>query len=352
MAVTLASGHLATGPRVREFEHAFGSFIGNAHCVATVDRASAMTLALRRCGVGAGDEVLLSPLACLATTMPIANLRAVPRWCDVDPATGMLDPASVAQRATRGCKAIVHYLWGGDVGPLAALQALADSLGLPLIVDASGGLGARLGEILVGATGARFTVFSFYAAAHLPAGDGGMLACAREDDAEAVRALRRFGIDQASFRSTNGDLNPASDIPLAGYSFAMTDLTASLALAQLPMLGDTLSRHRRHAAQLDGVVERVPSLIRLLRARDAASAFWVYALRVRRRDHAVDRLHAAGIGCQRLHVRNDAYTCFAGTRIELPGVEVFDRENLALPCGWWLQETDLARLEACLRALS
>ena len=351
MAATLGSGHLATGPRVREFENALGKFIGNARCVATVDRAAAMTLALRLCGVGAGDEVLLSPLACLATTMPIANLGALPRWCDVDPDTGMLDPGSVVQRVSRRCKAIIHYLWGGDVGPLPALQQLADSLGLPLVVDASGGLGARMGETLVGATSARFTVFSFYAVAHLAAGDGGLLACALEDDAETARALRRFGIQQATFRKPDGDLNPLSDIPVAGYSFAMTDLTASLALAQLPLLPDTLERHRRNAARLDALAAELPALQRLSRAPDAVSAAWVYAVRAGRRDHAIACLHAAGVGCQRLHVRNDAYSCFAGTRLDLPGVDAFDAANLALPCGWWLDEAELLHLETCLRAL-
>lgn len=350
LADTLDSGQLATGPRVAAFEAALGRFVGNPQVVATSDRAGALTLALRLCGVQADDEVMLSPLACLATTMPIANLHARPRWCDVDPATGMLDPKQLALRCTSRTKAIVHYHWGGDVGPLRELQAAARALGLPLIEDASGAFGAELAGQKLGATGSDFTIYSFYAVSLLAAGDGGALFCRDASTAAAARELRRFGIHQASFRLPGGDLNPASDIPAAGYSFAMTDLTAALALAQLDAAADSLRLHRENALALDAALADVPGLTRLSRAPDSRSAFWVYALRAAERDRLVARLHAAGIGAQRLHVRNDRYSCFAGTAVALPGVDTFDAENLCVPCGWWLDAAARARILKTLRA--
>jgi len=75
-------------------------------------------------------------------------------------------------------------------------------------------------------------------------------------------------------------------------------------------------------------------------------------LRVERRDDLVRKLHAEGIGCQRLHVRNDRYSCFANpARADvLPGVDIFDRENLSIPCGWWVGDEDRERIERCIRA--
>lgn len=346
----LASGQLATGPRVAAFEAALGQFVGNPAVVATSDRAGALTLALRLCDVQPGDEVMLSPLACLATTMPIANLHARPRWCDVDPATGMLDPARLAARCTPRTKAIVHYHWGGDVGPLRELQAAARSLGLPLIEDASGAFGAELEGRKLGATGSDFTVYSFYAVSPLAAGDGGALFCRDAGAAARARELRRFGIHQASFRLPGGDLNPASDIPEAGYSFAMTDLTAALALSQLDEVADTLAQHRANGLALDAALAEVPGLVRLDRAPDARSAFWVYAFRATRRASLITALHAAGIGAQRLHLRNDRYRCFADSGAELPGVAVFDAENLCIPCGWWVDARSRERIINTLSA--
>jgi hypothetical protein len=57
LAETLSSGQLATGPKVKAFEDKLGQFVGNPHCVATSDRAGALTIALRLCGVTPGDDV-------------------------------------------------------------------------------------------------------------------------------------------------------------------------------------------------------------------------------------------------------------------------------------------------------
>lgn len=349
LATALASGPLASGPAVGEFEDALASWLDTRHVVATSDRAGALTLALRRCGVGPGAEVLVSPLSCLATTMPIAALHATPVWCDVDPATGMLDPTEIARRRTRRTRAVIHYLWGGDVGPLGELQAAADACDLPLIEDASAAFGARYQGRAIGATGSAFTVLSFYAVNPLNTIEGGALCCAREEDASAARALRRFGIDQPSFRTPTGDLNPASDIPEAGYSAAMTQVTARLGLCQLAAVDPIVARHRANGLRLDGALADAPGITGLRRATAEQSAFWVYALRVHRRAALLAHLHEAGIGAQRLHLRNDRYRCFAPAPWPLPGVDAFDAENLALPCGWWVGDEDIVRIVSCVR---
>jgi dTDP-4-amino-4,6-dideoxygalactose transaminase len=349
LAAALAEATLASGPGVAEFEAALAHRLGAPHVVVTADRAGALTLALRRCGVGPGTEVLLSPLSCLATTMPIAALHATPVWCDVDPATGMLDPAEVARRRSSRTRAVVHYLWGGDVGPLAELQAVADAAGLPLVVDAATAFGARHRELAVGATGNAFTVLSFYAVNLPNTVEGGALCCAREEDATQARWLRRFGIHQPSFRTATGDLNPASDIPHAGYSAAMTNLTARLGLCQLAAVEPLLARHAANGLRLEAELADVPGLTSLARAPHEQSAFWVYALRAQRRAELLARLHAAGIGAQRLHLRNDRYSCFAPAPWPLPGVDAFDADNLALPCGWWVGTEERERIVTCVR---
>ena len=112
LAGSLATGALASGPQVAEFERALAAFIDTPHVAVTSDRAGALTLALRLCGVGPGTEVLVSPLSCLATTMPIAALHAEPVWCDVDPATGMMEPAEIARRRSPRTRVATSAPWG------------------------------------------------------------------------------------------------------------------------------------------------------------------------------------------------------------------------------------------------
>lgn len=348
LAAALRAGPLASGPAVAEFEAALGRHLGDAHCVATSDRAGALTLALRACGVGPGTEVLVSPLSCLATTMPIANLHARPVWCDVDPATGMIDPAEIARRRGTHTRAIVHYHWGGDVGPLGEIRAAADAAGLPLIEDAAAAFGAEYHGWRLGQAGRAWTVLSFYAVNPLNTVEGGALCCPSAEAAESVRWGRRFGIHQPDFRLANGDLNPDSDIPLMGYSFAMTNLTATLGLSQLHEVDALLARHRVNGRHFDTALRDVRGLTLLRRGPGEDSAYWVYALRATRRAQLIDKLHAHGIGAQRLHLRNDRYSCFEPAPWPLPGADAFDLDNLALPCGWWVDADARARIIECV----
>ena len=349
LAAALTEGPLASGPAVAAFEHALGAYLGNPHCVATSDRAGALTLALRACGVGPETEVLVSPLSCLATTMPIANLHAQPVWCDVDPATGMLDPAEIERRRTSRTRAVVHYHWGGDVGPLDALQAAAAAAGLPLIADASAAFGAASHGRRIGSARSGYTVLSFYAVNPLNTVEGGALCCPSAATAEAARWQRRFGIHQPSFRLANGDLNPDSDIAVTGYSFAMTNLTATLGLCQLQAVQPVLDRHRENGRHFDATLAAVDGLSLLRRQPGEDSAYWVYALRAARREALIAQLHAHGIGAQRLHLRNDRYRCFSPAPWPLPGADAFDADNLALPCGWWVGAAERERILACVK---
>ncbi|MBI2801292.1 MAG: DegT/DnrJ/EryC1/StrS family aminotransferase [Gammaproteobacteria bacterium] len=346
----LTSGQLAAGPKVAEFERALGETIGNKQCLATSDRSGALTLALNLAGVGPGDEVLMSPLVCLATSMPVANQFARPVWCDIDANTGMLSPADVARRITPKAKAIVLYHWAGDVGPLDELSALAHRHGLALIDDASAAFGAEYHGARVGNTVSDFTVLSFYTANQLATAEGGALFCRSAAHYEAGCLRKRYGIHQPTFRLANGDLNPASDIPAAGYNFAMTNLTAALALRQLKASQAVVNRHRENGQYFDHALRGIAGIQLLQRAISTQSAYWVYALRAERRTALIDKLHAHGVGAQRLHLRNDRYTCFKSPALELRDVARFDADNLCLPCGWWVDDTARERIVDCLRA--
>jgi dTDP-4-amino-4,6-dideoxygalactose transaminase len=350
LAAVLASGQLAGGNLVPDFERTLGQYLGNPHVLAVSDRSAALTLALRAAGVGVADEVLLSPLVCLATSMPVLNLQARPVWCDVDPATGMLTPDTLAGRVTARTKAIITYHWGGDIGPLAALRAFADTHGLALIEDAAAAFGGEYQGRRIGNTLSDYTVLSFYAVNQLALGEGGALACRYAKDLEAIRWQRRYGIHQPSFRLPNGDLNPASDIPAGGYNFGLTNLHAAVGLAQFDTLPARLATHRANGRFFDQVLRDLPRLTALTRAPHAVSGYWVYAMRTAHRDALIAQLHACGIGAQRLHLRNDRYTCFARAAHTLPGVECFDAENLCIPCGWWVDHVARERIVACLSA--
>ena len=349
---TLASGYLALGASVAEFESALATYSGNARVCAMSEVSGALTLALFLSGVRPDDEVIVSPMVCLATSMPIANLFARPRWCDVDPATGMMDPARIARLVTPRTRAILAQHWSGDVADLESLQTAARNHGLKLIEDASEAFGGEYRGRRLGAHGSDFCVYSFSAVRQITAGDGAALFCGSALDHDEARRLRRYGIHQASFRLPSGDLNPESDIAVAGFNFCMNNINAAIGLTQFAQVNDIVARQRANGLYYDAALAGCAGLTLLARRADAVSGYWTYSLRAKRRAELMRKLHQEGIGCQRLHVRNDRYACFASARGdgELPGVDLFDRENLSIPCGWWLTAEERERIVACIRA--
>lgn len=344
----LESGRLATGPRVAEFEIQLARWLGAPRCVALNDASGALTLALYLAGVRPGDEVITSPLACAATLMPIANLFAQPVWCDIDPQTGMLDADKLAGLVSEKTKAVLLYHWSGSVAAIVAIAAIAKQHGIKLIQDASEAFGAEyLGHRLGGE--ADFTVYSFYATKHINCGEGAALLTIDPADLEAALRLRRFGIDYAKLRLANGDLNPDSDIPVAGYNLAMNEIAATLAVAALPHADKIVARHRANGAFYDSVLASIPGVCQLRQEAGTVSAFWTYSLLAERRDELIRKLIGSGIGAQRLHVRNDHYSCFGGTQRDLPGVVAFDASNLSIPCGWWVGDAERERIVECIK---
>jgi perosamine synthetase len=352
LQATLESGQLAHGAQVEGFERKLAAYTGNARVCATSDVSGALTLALYMAGVRPEDEVIVSPMVCLATTMPVANLFARPVWCDVNPATGMLDPARIADLVTPRTRAILAYHWSGDVAELEALQQAAHAHGLKLVEDASEAFGAEYRGARLGNNGSDFCVYSFSAVRQITTGEGAALFCAGADHYEQARRLRHYGIHQPSFRLPSGDLNPDSDIAVPGFHFRMNNIAATIGLAQFPDVDDIIARQRANGRYYDGALAGVPGLSLLARLPDAASGYWTYSLRAERRPDLARKLRENGIVCQRLHLRNDRYSCYERERRDerLPGVDLFDRENLSIPCGWWVTPDERERIAACIRS--
>lgn len=351
LKATLESGVIAQGDKVVQFERWLGERLGTPRVLALSDCSAAMTLALCLAGVRPGDEVIVSPMICVASTMPIANLFARPAWCDVDPLTGMPRPEHVEEAISARTRALIIYHWSGDPADLAPVHALAKARGIKLIADASEAFGASYRGEPLGRSWCDFTVYSFGPVRHVTTGEGGALVSADEGDHERGKWLRKYGIHQPSFRLGNGDLNPESDIPVAGYFFPMNNIAATIGLEQAGHADRIVARHGENGRFYDDALARVPGLTLLARDAKSRSAYWTYSLRAERRAELQRKLHEGDIGSQRLHLRNDRYGCFAASgRGEFGGVTLFDRENLAIPCGWWVSDEDRERVASAIRS--
>jgi len=339
----LRSGQIASGPKVTALENAFSAVAGREHIVSTNDLTSAVLLALHLAGVRAGDEVATVAFSCLQSNSPIARLGARPVWIDIDPETMSMSVEDLAAKLVPSVKAVMVYHIAGYPSDTHRIAAMCSERGIPLIEDCNNALGATLNGHPVGTVG-DFAVYSFYPNRQINGIDGGMLATPDATTAAHGTRLRRFGVDAISFRDARGEINPNSDVGEIGWSCALNNLNAAIALSQLNTLSERIERTKvtvtRLAAALAGL-----SQIRLVQPiTGAISACWGFLVLSEYRDRMLKHLKAHGIKSSILHQRNDWYTGFGTLRADLPGTQLIMNQLLALPCGYWLTDAQLDEL--------
>lgn len=344
----MRSGRIASGEYVGKFEAGFGTLIGQTHVVTTVDMTSAIFMALHLSGVNVGDEVLTTAFACLSTNSAIAQKGAVPVWVDVKPHSVEIDLEDLAAKITPRTKAVLLYHVAGYPGPARELALLCKNHGLKLIEDCDNALLAERDAEQVGSHG-DFAVYSFYPNRQINATDGGALVCKNPEHATRARRLRRFGIDATTFRTAEGEVNPASDILEIGWALTMSNLCTALACAQLPSVGERISKTRANAVKLRKLLANIPGLSAVPRGDTANPVYWGYLMFADDRDKLLTYLKTNGVMASMVHFRNDRYTGFNATNhSDLPHTNYLMDHILAIPCGWWLSDSDLDYIGATL----
>jgi perosamine synthetase len=334
------SGQLAHGPNVGVFESQLQAYIGNPYLTTTREISSSIQLCLSMAGVGPGDEVLASPMACVATNMPVLNLFAKIKWVDVDASTGNISVADLEEQITEKTKAVLLYHWAGNPVDLSIITAIAEKHGIPVIDDAGEAMGAEITGRKIGNTGCTYTVFSFHAIRHITTGDGAAISFGKKEDFDKGVLLKRYGIHQSTFRDDMGEINPASDIDSAGYNNYLNHLEATIGSIQMNYLPDIIARHRENGLYFDETLRAIPGLTVLKRPENSKSAYWVYTFLAENRDDLLRMLRNHGIYASRVHHRNDIYSCFGSFQRELPGTDEFHAKYINIPCGWWVSKED------------
>jgi len=336
LADTLLSGYIGQGPRVEEFEQALANWFGNRNVLTVNSGTSALQLALRLANVGFDDEVISTPMTCTATNVPIMAAGAKIVWADIDPMTGNIDPLDVERKITKKTKAIIAVHWGGYPAEIGALNRLGRQYHVKVIEDAAHAFGATFEGMPVGSH-SDFVCFSFQAIKHLTTGDGGALVCRDTDAYQRGKLLRWYGINR---ESESRDFRCEEDVKEWGYKFHMNDIAATIGLHQLQFVGDVLRRHRENAAYYQ---ERFSALagLKLLNYRcDRQSSYWLFTIRVAQREAFMSEMKRSGIVVSQVHARNDLHTMFSEFQRTLPGVDEFVSQQVSIPVGWWLTESE------------
>ena len=142
----LQSGTIAEGPRVKQFEEAFASYIGTKHAVAVNSGTAALHVALLARDIGPGDEVIVPPFTFIATANAVLFAGAKPVFADVEPGTFNIDPAEIEKKITRRTRAIIPVDLYGRPARMDRIMDIAKKHRLSVIEDACQAHGASYND--------------------------------------------------------------------------------------------------------------------------------------------------------------------------------------------------------------
>lgn len=342
----LESGYINEGIQVKKLESEFSRIFGT-HPVLLNSCTSAITLALHLCGVKEGDDVVTTPMTCVASNTPIATKGANIVWSDVEVDTGMPGPEQIREAITSKTKAVIYVAWAGNLGRIEEVSDVCKSRGVPLILDAAHSFAAKYKGLDASKNVADYVCYSLQAIKHITAGDGGVLTLKDENNLSRAKSLKWFGLDRDSSKDAKGDWKGQQwdvDIVEAGFKFNMNNLTAAIGLSQIPHIENILRKHKENCELYDSIFLN-SSIKPIVRSEYEDTARWVYTvttpLQGINKLEAIEKLNAVGIKAGLVHVPNDDYTCFLNFKKILPGVRQFSNTQFSIPCGWWLEKEDV-----------
>lgn len=339
LSEVLYSGHIAQGPKVIEFEKLFAKYIGNPNVASVSSCTAGLSMSLILAGVKPGDEVIATPMTCMASNMPIFSMGAKIVWADIDSHTGNIDPLSIRDKITSKTKAILYVHWGGQPADIENINKIALNHGIKTIEDAAHSLGAKYDGKQIGNHG-DFVCFSFQAIKHITTGDGGMVAVQNKDDLNRLIRMRWYGLDR---RINESVTKWKEDIIEVGFKANMNDLQASLGVSQMRHVSSIVSKHMENSVYYDKQLESINGITTVDRNLKSKTSSWIYTLLLdteKERDRFSRHMKENGIDCSVVHVRNDEYSIFSEFKSHLPGVDRFCSRMINIPCGWWVSEED------------
>jgi dTDP-4-amino-4,6-dideoxygalactose transaminase len=359
VAQTMETCWIGTGPRVHEFEAEFARYVEAKHALATSSCTAALHLAMVASGVGAGDEVITTPMTFCATANAILHTGATPVFADCQRESMNIDPAAIEAAITSRTKAIVPVHFAGRPADMDAITAIARRHNLLVIEDAAHAIESRYHGRKIGSIG-HLTCFSFYVTKNMTTGEGGMVTTNDAALAEKIRVLGLHGLSADAWNRFSDAGYRHYDVVWPGFKYNLTDIAASLGLSQLPKLGGWLKRREELWHRYDQAFAGLPLTTPAAPAPDTLHARHLYTILLDAkgplsRDAFMAEMHRRQIGTgvhyRALHVHPYYRDRWNFRPEQFPTAFAIGQSTVSLPLMPKLTDEDAGRVIAAVRAL-
>jgi dTDP-4-amino-4,6-dideoxygalactose transaminase len=276
------------GPWVKRFEETFAAYCGAKYGLAVTSGTTGLQLAMIAAGVGAGDEVITTPVSWIATANAAAVLGAKVVFADVDPLTLNIDPASVEVKITPRTKAILPVHLYGQCSDIDAIDELALPRKISIVEDAAHAAGAVYRGRKAGSLG-DIGVFSFHQQKNMVTlGEGGMITTSDKLLYERMMSYRslccRTYDPKGKYLPLDESVLPMGkkywylDFDDVGFNYRMTDVQAAVGLVQLEKLEALNARRIEIARMYTEGLQGIQGLTLPYTSPDVQHVFHVYCV--------------------------------------------------------------------------
>jgi dTDP-4-amino-4,6-dideoxygalactose transaminase len=332
----LSHGRLILGPEVQDLERRLAAFCGRRYGIGVGSGTDALNLGLKALGVGAGDEIITTPLSWIATTSAILANGATPVFADVDE-TLNIDPATIEALITTRTKAILPVHFTGRLARMPEIGEIAEKHRLLVIEDGSQAFGATLDNRPCGSFG-DLACISLGPMKLLGAlGDAGIVLTDNEHVAERLLSLRHSGVID---RDTCVEVS---------HNCRLDTIHAAVLLQRLSHYRTAIARRReiacRYSRALAGIVDTPPVL------PGYGDVFYTYTIRTPHRDALRQHLAEAGIETRVHHpiLMNDQPAFQGKVRGQSPKAAMLVGEILSIPVHEKLSEDEQGLVIATIK---
>jgi len=251
------------GPNVNAFEKDLADFV-NENQNGKLDRTvvclsagtAAVHLALKACGVGPDDEVLVQSYTFCASSHPITYLGAKPVFVGSESETWNMDPELLEkaildrkEKTGKYPKAIIPVALYGMPYRIDEIMAIADKYEIPVIEDAAEGMGSLFNGQVLGTFG-KYGVLSFNGNKMITTSGGGALICRNAEDANEIMW----------YATQARDAYPYYQHTAIGYNYRMSNVCAGIGRGQMKVLDEHIAHHKHVQALYEELLKDVKGI--------------------------------------------------------------------------------------------
>jgi dTDP-4-amino-4,6-dideoxygalactose transaminase len=338
----LASQQFILGPQLMALEQEVAHGCGRRFGIGVASGTDALLLALRTCGIGRGDDVIVPSFTFIASAGAVSALGARPVFADIESHTFNLDPAQLESKITPKTRAIIAAHLFGLPAAMDPILEVAVRRGLPVIEDNAQAIGASYRGRKTGSLG-ELGCFSFYPSKNLGAyGDAGMIVTDSEAIAARLRLLRNHGQAKKYVSEEQG------------WNSRLDEIQAAVLRVKLRHLGNWNAARQAHAAEYTARLSGLPGVVAPIVPDGCEHVYHQYTIRMPERDRVQQALADRGIATAvyypvPLHLQ-PLYAGLGHRRGDLPGAERAADEVLSLPMYPELTSVQIERVAEALAA--